>query len=235
MTGVEAPGIVLADDSAIMREGLAGLLERRGYRILAQETRADLLQLRIAQLAQSGCLPELLIVDVRMPPTMTTDGLQAAVSLKGRYPSLSVMVLSQYIAPAYAQRLFGAAPAGESGGTGYLLKDRVGEVADFVRSLQIVLAGGVVIDPQIAKAMIRSRQSGVGDLSAREFEVLELMAKGLSNTQIAGHLALSGAAVAKHVSNVFAKLHLEPGEENRRVRAILAYLTDSGMGGESLR
>ena len=122
--------------------------------------------------------------------------------------------------------LFALPAAG--GGTGYLLTDRVAQVADVVGSLRIVAAGGVVIDPEVARAMMRTNRSGLGDLSPREFEVLELMARGLSNAQIADDLVLSGAAVAKHVSNIFAKLGLDPSEENRRVRAILAFLADAG-------
>ena len=150
------------------------------------------------------------------------------------------MVLSQYVAPAYARELFSPGGAGgsagvgtgvgssgssSSGGTGYLLKDRVGQVLDFLGSLEVVAGGGVVIDPDVATALMQSGKSGLASLTAREREVLELMARGKSNKQIADDLVLSGAAVAKHVSNIFMKLHLEPGEENRRVRAILEFLT----------
>ena len=167
---------------------------------------------------------------------MSDDGLRAAVELRERYPQLNVMVLSQYVAPAYARELFSPGGAGvgtgvgssgssSSGGTGYLLKDRVGQVLDFLGSLEVVAGGGVVIDPDVATALMQSGKSGLASLTAREREVLELMARGKSNKQIADDLVLSGAAVAKHVSNIFMKLHLEPGEENRRVRAILEFLT----------
>lgn len=219
--------LVIADDSALLRVGLVGLLERQGYQIVAQEARADALRQTMAELAAKDALPDVLITDVRMPPTMTNDGLQAALDLKQAYPQLSVLVVSQYVAPVYAQQLFSLPAAANAGGTGYLLKDRVAEVADFVHSLQVVASGGVVIDPEVARAMMRSNRTGLGELSAREFEVLELMARGLSNTQIAEQLFLSGAAVAKHVSNIFAKLGLDPKEENRRVRAILAFLAAS--------
>ena len=159
-----------------------------------------------------------------------------------RYPQLNVMVLSQYVAPAYTRELFspgggagagvasgagsgGAGSSGGTGGTGHLLKDRVGQVLDFLGSLEVVAGGGVVIDPDVATALMQSGKSGLASLTAREREVLELMARGKSNKQIADDLVLSGAAVAKHVSNIFMKLHLEPGEENRRVRAILEFLT----------
>ncbi len=229
MSGSEPITLVLADDAALLREGLAGLLQRQGFQIVAQESRADALRQTVAELAASGSLPDVVVTDVRMPPTMTTDGLQAALDLKAAHPGLGVLVLSQYVAAVYAQQLF-ALPGG-GGGTGYLLKDRVAQVADFVGSLRIVAAGGVVIDPEVARAMIRTSRSGLGDLSPREFEVLELMARGLSNAQIADDLVLSGAAVAKHVSNIFAKLRLDPSEENRRVRAILAFLADTGAPG----
>ncbi|MGC3953827.1 MAG: response regulator transcription factor [Propionicimonas sp.] len=221
--------LVLADDAALLREGLAGLLQRQGFQVVAQESRADALRLTVAELAAAGELPDVVVTDVRMPPTMTTDGLQAALDLKTSYPEMGVLVLSQYVAAVYAQQLFSLPASG--GGTGYLLKDRVAQVADFVGSLRVVAAGGVVIDPEVARAMMRTSRSGLGELSPREFEVLELMARGLSNAQIAEELYLSGAAVAKHVSNIFAKLGLDPSEENRRVRAILAFLADAGAPG----
>ena len=218
--------LVIADDSALLREGMIGLLERQGFTVVAQEARADALRQKLGGLAASGKLPDVLITDVRMPPTMSNDGLQVALDVKAAHPQLSVLVLSQYVAPIYAQQLF-ALPAGpDSGGSGYLLKDRVVEVADFVGSLRVVASGGMVVDPEVARAMMRASRSGLGELSPREFEVLELMARGLSNAQIASELVLSNAAVAKHVSNIFAKLGLTPDEENRRVRAILAFLGD---------
>lgn len=157
---------------------------------------------------------------------MTNDGLIAAVDLKSAHPELSVLVVSQYVAPIYAQQLFSLPASPAAGGTGYLLKDRVAEVADFVHSLQVVAAGGVVIDPEVARAMMRSNRSGLGELSPREFEVLELMARGLSNTKSPKSSTCRGASVAKHVSNIFAKLGLDPKEDNRRVRAILAFLSE---------
>lgn len=216
--------IVVADDSALLREGLAGLLQRQGYEVVAQEARADALLQKVRELASAGQLPAAVITDVRMPPRNQNDGLEAAWTLKTQFPQLSVLVVSQYVSPVYAQRLFSLPSGPGIGGSGYLLKDRVAEVADFVASLRLVLGGGVVIDPEVARAMVKSSRSGLGELSPRETEVLELMAQGMSNSQIAAQLFLSIAAVAKHVSSIFAKLGLEPGEENRRVRAILAFL-----------
>ena len=190
--------IVIADDSALLREGVAGLLTRRGHEVVAQVGDADALPGAVAQHS-----PDLVITDVRMPPTMRDDGLQAALALREQGP-VNVLVLSQYVAPAYARELF----SGGDGGTGYLLKDRVAEVKDFVQACETVAAGGVVIDPDVAS---------------------ELMAEGLSNAEIAGKLYFSGAAVAKHVSSIFAKLGLTPDEENRRVRAILMYLSERGI------
>lgn len=221
--------IVIADDSALLREGVAGLVEKRGHEVISKVDSANGLVADIDdRFEETGELPDLVITDVRMPPKMTDDGLRAAVELRDRYPNLNVMVLSQYVAPAYARELFSPAAPGTaagSGGTGYLLKDRVGQVIDFLGSLDVVAGGGVVIDPDVATALMQSGKSGLASLTAREREVLELMARGKSNKQIAEDLFLSGAAVAKHVSNIFMKLHLEPGEENRRVRAILEFLT----------
>lgn len=233
--------IVIADDSALLREGVAGLVEKRGHEVIAMVDTAHGLVADIDdRFDDTGELPDLVITDVRMPPKMSDDGLRAAVELRERYPQLNVMVLSQYVAPAYARELFSPSGAGgsagvgtgvgssgssSSGGTGYLLKDRVGQVLDFLGSLEVVAGGGVVIDPDVATALMQSGKSGLASLTAREREVLELMARGKSNKQIADDLVLSGAAVAKHVSNIFMKLHLEPGEENRRVRAILEFLT----------
>ncbi|MER0091949.1 response regulator transcription factor [Corynebacterium sp. KPL2838] len=217
--------IVIADDSAILREGLAGLLERRGHEIVGRAGTAVELEGVIGKL--SAQLPDVVITDVRMPPEMGDDGLKAAVALRRAYPGLPVMVLSQYVAPAYAVALFDSPDAG----TGYLLKDRVSEVRDFLASLEVVAQGGTVIDPTVAQALMRSGRSGLGELSPREREVLELMSRGQSNKDIAAELVLSNAAVAKHVSNIFTKLRLDPSEDNRRVKAILQYLSAATYGG----
>lgn len=219
--------IVIADDSALLREGVAGLLERRGHRVVGQAGDADQLVGLVRELAAAGQLPGVLITDVRMPPRMADDGLRTAVSLRQEFPGLAVVVLSQYVAPAYAVELFD----NTDGGTGYLLKDRVSEVADFLKSLDTVAAGGVVIDPTVAQALMNSARSGIGELTPREREVLELMSRGLSNREIETKLFLSTAAVGKHVSNIFLKLRLDPAQENRRVKAILRYLAQRQFPG----
>lgn len=211
--------IVIADDSALLREGVAGLLTRRGHEVVEQVGDADALPGAVDKHA-----PDLVITDVRMPPTMRDDGLQAALKLRESGP-MNVLVLSQYVAPAYARELF----SGGHGGTGYLLKDRVAEVKDFVQACETVAAGGVVIDPDVASELMAASSQWLTTLTPREREVLELMAEGLSNAEIAEKLYFSGAAVAKHVSSIFSKLGLTPDEENRRVRAILMYLSERGI------
>ncbi|WP_182049850.1 response regulator transcription factor [Changpingibacter yushuensis] len=214
--------LIVADDSALFREGLVGLLERQGHEIVAQASSApELVALAI------NAMPDVVVTDVRMPPEMTDDGLRAAVELRQESPEIGIMVLSQYVAPAYASKLFEpAAPHDGVGGLGYLLKDRVARVADFIRSLQVVAAGGIVVDPEVAASLVHGRKSKLDPLTPRETEVLELMAQGLSNQQICEKLFLSVAAVSKHVASVFAKLGMSPDEDNRRVRAVLAYLTE---------
>ncbi|MCI1675850.1 MAG: response regulator transcription factor [Ancrocorticia sp.] len=217
--------LIVADDSVLFRAGLVGLLERQGHDIVGQAASAPELLKQC-----DTCEPDVVVTDVRMPPGMTDDGLRAAVDIRAHHPAIGIMVLSQYVAPAYATQLFEpAAPTEGVGGLGYLLKDRVARVADFIRSLQVVASGGVVVDPEVATTLVRGRSSRLDDLTPREIEVLELMAQGLSNQQISDKLFLSGAAVSKHVANVFSKLGMQPGEENRRVRAVLAYLTEQQM------
>lgn len=214
--------LIVADDSALFREGLIGLLERQGHEVVAFAASAPELE-AVASKNEA----DVIVTDVRMPPEMANDGLRAAVAIRGRAPETGIMVLSQYVAPAYASQLFKpGAPTEGVGGLGYLLKDRVARVADFIRSLQVVAAGGVVVDPEVATALVQGRPSRLDVLTGREEEVLQLMAEGLSNQQICAKLYLSSAAVSKHVAAVFSKLGMAPGEENRRVRAVLAYLTE---------
>ncbi|MGJ9525632.1 response regulator transcription factor [Actinotignum sp. GS-2025b] len=239
--------LVVADDSALFREGLCGLLERRGHTIVATAATAPELSETVRAAAARGEVPDLVITDVRMPPTMSDDGLRAAVDLRREFPSLGIMVLSQYVAPAYARELFhpAAGTGGNDaavthvsgneddapGGLGYLLKDRVARVADFVRSLEIVGVGGVVVDPDVAAQLMATTPSLLTELTSREREILELMARGYANSAIAAELYLTGATVSKHVANIFLKLGMQPGEENRRVRAVLAYLTETSRAG----
>ncbi len=226
--------LVVADDSALLREGLVGLLERQGHEVVAQAASAPELEAVVDAAVAEGNAPDVVLTDVRMPPTMTDDGLKAAAALRSRHPEIGILVVSQYVAPAYATELFGHAPGAlhgaSAGGLGYLLKDRVARVADFMRSLGIVAAGGVVIDPEVASNLIQGRTTALDALTPRELEVLQLMAEGLSNQQISDRLYLSAGAVSKHVANVFTKLDLPPGEDNRRVRAVLTYLTESRGG-----
>lgn len=225
--------LIVADDAALLREGLVGLLERRGHDILAQAASAPELEAVVDRAVTNGTPPDVVITDVRMPPTMTDDGLAAAVRIRTRHPQTGLLILSQYVAPAYAADLLATtpnhpgarAPTPAAGGLGYLLKERVARVADFTHSLDIVAAGGIVIDPQVAAQLVANRRTTLDTLSPREREVLELMARGLSNPQIGEQLTLSAGAVAKHVANTFAKLNLAPGADNRRVRAVLTYLT----------
>lgn len=223
--------LIVADDAALLREGLIGLLERQGHQVLARAASAPELGAVVNHAVGNAEPPDVVLTDVRMPPTMTADGIDAAVRIRAQHPRIGIMVLSQYVAPAYATKLFNgrARPTGPDasrvGGLGYLLKERVARIADFIHSLQIVAAGGVVIDPEVASLLVAGRRTALDDLSAREREVLELMARGHSNPQIAQHLVLSAGAVSKHVANIFTKLDLPPGEDNRRVRAVLAYLT----------
>ena len=295
--------ILLADDAALLREGLAGLLTTAGHEVVEQVADADALREEVGRLAAAGELPDVVVTDVRMPPTGTDDGLRAAIDLRRAHPGLPVVVLSAYVAGPYVQDLLEetesptspAGPGGSGGAVGYLLKERVGRVADFLHSLDIVVGGGVVIDPEVVSHLMKAARAaatgheaapatrtgkaagvagamteptpgessgapvsaaatppgpwvpvpiragspptppggiasaapgraGLDRLTRREQEVLELMAQGLSNAQIAERLVLSDGAVAKHVANIFRGLDLQPGEENRRVRAVLAWL-----------
>ena len=284
--------ILLADDAALLREGLAGLLTTAGHEVVAQVADADALREEVGRLAAAGELPDVVVTDVRMPPTGTDDGLRAAIDLRRAHPGLPVVVLSAYVAGPYVQDLLEetespTSPTGGGGAVGYLLKERVGRVADFLHSLDIVVGGGVVIDPEVVSHLIKAARAagsaqettqvvtgcgtgedvgpmagavpsaaptgsgaqgpvpaaaassstpsggiasatpggtGLDRLTRREQEVLELMAQGLSNAQIAERLVVSDGAVAKHVANIFRGLDLQPGEENRRVRAVLAWL-----------
>ncbi|MBV7295908.1 response regulator transcription factor [Corynebacterium sp. TAE3-ERU12] len=219
--------VLLADDSGLLRESLAAMLARRGFTVVGQCADADELPRVVEELVAAGNAPEVIITDVRMPPEMTDDGLRAAADIRAAYPQIGIVVCSQYVAAAYARRVLELSqPAGSVGGTGYVLKDNVGHVADFIRTVRAVAAGAVVIDPEVAGAMSRTAP-GITGLTPRETEVLEAMSRGLANSEIAAELFISEAAVGKHIAAILMKLNLPPEIPNRRVKAILAYLADS--------
>jgi DNA-binding NarL/FixJ family response regulator len=209
--------VVIAEDSVLLRAGITRLLADENITVAAEVgDGAALLDALVEH------QPDLAIVDVRMPPTFTDEGLRAAVSARERLPGLPILVLSQYVEESYAVDLV----AGGAQGIGYLLKERVADVTEFVEAIHRVAAGGTCIDPEvITQLLVRKRHNPVAALSPREREVLELMAQGMANTAIATRLVVSDGAVEKHIGNIFAKLGLEPRpEEHRRVRAVLTYL-----------
>lgn len=213
--------LLLAEDSALLREALTALLERLGHTVVATARSAPELLGAFDRLVNSGDRPDLVITDVRMPPDNSDDGLRAALEIRAQHPHQPVVVLSQYIADTYARELLTL----PDGAIGYLLKDRVSRVRDFAAALDTVAAGGTVIDPDVVQHLLSGSRPGPLDaLTAREREVLGLMADGQSNSDIAGTLTLTDAAVSKHIGNIFTKLGLGPVEENRRVRAVLVYL-----------
>ncbi|MEU6645866.1 response regulator transcription factor [Saccharomonospora sp. NPDC046836] len=209
--------VVIAEDAVLLRAGVQRLLADEGIETAAAVGSGDEL-LAVVQEHR----PELAIVDVRMPPTFTDEGLRAALRARELVNGLPVLVLSQYVEETYAVELL----SGGAGGVGYLLKERVADVTEFVDAVRRVAGGGTAIDPEvIAQLMARGRKNPLDSLTARESEVLGLMAQGLSNTAIAGRLVVSHGAVEKHIGNIFAKLGLEASsEEHRRVRAVLTYL-----------
>jgi DNA-binding NarL/FixJ family response regulator len=209
--------VVLAEDGVLLREGLAGLLARFDFDVVAAVGDAEAL---LAVVAQHD--PELVITDIRMPPGFTDEGLRAAVALRRLRPSLAVVALSQYVQQSYAAELL---DSGDGRRVGYLLKDRVVDVEEFVAALRRVLAGGAVVDPEVVRQLLRRRADPLAALSARERAVLALVAEGHSNAAVARALVISEPAVGKHVGNILAKLNLPPTEDgNRRVLAVLAYL-----------
>ncbi|MET9532510.1 MULTISPECIES: response regulator transcription factor [unclassified Streptomyces] len=210
--------IVVADDAVLLREGLVRLLTEDGHHVVAAV--GDGPALVEAVLAHR---PDVSVVDVRMPPTHTDEGLRAAISARAQLPGTPVLVLSQYVEVSYAAELL----ADGSGGVGYLLKDRVARVAEFLDALDRVAGGATVLDPQVVSQLLagQRRQDPLQALTARERQLLGLMAEGHSNTAIARQLVLSNSAVEKHIGNVFAKLGLPPDDaQHRRVLAVLAYL-----------
>jgi DNA-binding NarL/FixJ family response regulator len=210
--------VVIAEDAVVMREGLVQLLADRGHQVCAAVADAPALLEAVAVHR-----PDVTIVDVRMPPGFTDEGLRAAIELRRSYPETGVLVFSQYVETRYASRLL----AGGTAGVGYLLKDRVADVADFVEALSRVAAGGTALDPEVVSQLLGAsrRVEGIAALTERERQVLALMAEGRSNAAIAQALVVSLGAVEKHVAGIFGKLGLEQaGSDNRRVLAVLRFL-----------
>ncbi len=206
---------MIAEDLALLRDGLTRLLRDNGFDVVGAVADGDALV--TAVLLER---PDVAIVDVRLPPTFRDEGVRAALTLRERAPDTAVLIVSQYVEPAYAAELL----ADGRGGLGYLLKDRIMDVDDFVAAVRRVAAGGTALDPEVVSQLL-SRRSTLDVLSPRELEVLGLMAEGRSNAAIAAQLVLTVGAVEKHVANIFTKLRLPPSaEDHRRVLAVLAYL-----------
>ncbi len=213
--------IVIADDAVLLREGLVRLLTESGHQVVAAVGDGDALVEAVVEHR-----PDVSIVDVRMPPSHTDEGLRAAVEARRLVPRTPILVLSQYVEVSYADDLL-ATTGGAGGGIGYLLKDRVSEVAEFLDALSRVAAGGTVLDPEVVGQLLvrRRRDDPLRTLTPREREVLTLMAEGRSNTAIARRMVVTEGAVEKHVRNIFTKLDLPPDTgQHRRVLAVLAHL-----------
>lgn len=209
--------LIVAEDAVLLREGLIGLLERVGHEVVAAVGDADALVGAVR-----ADRPDVIVTDVRMPPSLSDDGLRSAVILREEYPGLPVLVLSQYVERSYALRLL---DSGGGAGVGYLLKERVSAVTDFMAAIERVAGGGTIVDPEVISQLLRLRQNPLERLSPREREVLALIAEGRSNAGIAAHLFISEAAVNKHIGNIFSKLDLPVDTEgHRRVLAVLAFL-----------
>ena len=210
--------IVIAEDLTLLREGLTRLLHDRGWEIVAAVDTGPALVEAIVEHR-----PDLALVDVRLPPSFTDEGVRAAIEARERVPGTPVLILSQYVEESYAGDLL----ASDEGGVGYLLKDRVADVRQFTESLQRVAGGGTAMDPEVVAQLLgrRDNRGPLGELTPRELEVLTLMAEGRSNTGIAADLGISASAIEKHVKQVFMKLDLPPSDsDHRRVLAVLKFL-----------
>ena len=210
--------VVVADDHVLLREGVVRLLEEWGFEVVAQAGDADDLLRKV-----NAHRPDVAVVDIRMPPTGTDDGLRAALEIRAKHPGTAVLVLSQYVEEAYALELVGDA----SGGVGYLLKDRVADVERFVEAVRRVGEGGSALDPEVVAQLVgrARREDPLEELTPRETEVLGLMAEGRSNNAIAAQMVVTERAVEKHVTSIFGKLGLpQAPEDHRRVLAVLTFL-----------
>ncbi|MFF2188371.1 response regulator [Streptomyces sp. NPDC058155] len=209
--------IVLAEDSVLLRDGLTGLLERFGHKVVAGAGTADEL---IAAVAEHR--PDIVVTDVRMPPGFSDEGLRAALELRERRPELPILVLSQYVQRAYAEELLDSS---DGTSVGYLLKERIGHVEEFVDAVRRVAEGATVVDPEVVRQLLRHRRDPLSRLTPREQEVLALMAEGRSNASVAAALHVSEGTVSKHFGSILTKLNLSLTDAtNRRVLAVLAYL-----------
>jgi DNA-binding NarL/FixJ family response regulator len=216
--------VVIAEDLALLRDGLTRLLRDNGFEVVAAVRDGE-------QLVSAVTLerPDIAIVDIRLPPTFRDEGLRAALELRRRVPETAILVVSQYVEHAYATELL----ADGRGGTGYLLKDRIMDVTDFVDAVRRVAAGGTALDPEVVAELFSRRKADgpLADLTPRELEVLGLMAEGRSNAAIAQELVLTVGAVEKHIANILMKLRLPPSEsDHRRVLAVLTYLQQEAGG-----
>ena len=208
--------VAIAEDSVLLREGLTRLLAEAGHQVVAAATDAEELMPAV-----ETCGPDVCVIDVRMPPTFTDEGLRAALVIRHRWPDTGVLVLSQWVEERYATELISGSPHG----VGYLLKDRVADVSEFLDALRRVADGGSALDPEVVAQLLARSRHPLGVLTSREREVLALMAEGRSNSDIAESLTVSGGAVGKHINSIFSKLGLASGEHgHRRVLAVLRYL-----------
>ncbi|HEX3816189.1 MAG TPA: response regulator transcription factor [Mycobacteriales bacterium] len=215
--------VVIAEDAVMLREGLTRLLEEDGQSVVATSGDGEGLLRAVAEHQ-----PDVCVVDVRMPPTFTDEGIKAALVIRQQWPAVAVLVFSQYVEERYAVDLI----AGDTRGVGYLLKDRVADVAEFLEALRRVGAGGTALDPEVvSQLLVRSRQRDpLERLTTREREVLQLMAEGRTNAAVAAAMVVSEGAVEKHVSNIFSKLGLTPADsDHRRVLAVLRFLESGGQ------
>lgn len=213
--------VILAEDSVLLRAGIARLLTDAGMTIVAEADDAD-----AALDAVDRHQPDIVVMDVRMPPTHTDEGIRAALAIRRRYPKIAVLVLSQYVEQYYASELL----AGDNAGVGYLLKDRVADVREFVAAVKHVAGGGTALDAEVVSELLARVRRGrpLETLTPRELEVMRLMAEGRSNTAIAAQLVVGEGAVEKHITSIFTKLNLAPADtDHRRVLAVLRYLEAS--------